>query len=175
MTINHFFVIVALVMAGILFGFRPVSVEQPDQKEIAQLDLNSFTIYEMDQNGLVHILHGREGLRFADRYEVHGIAFIDNSEQISKEMTAEFGRAREKSLELQGDVIIRQSDGSEVRTDEIFYDRTKRLVTSDSRFTLKQNGNRATGERLSYRLDDGHIEAKNITAFYTLPEEGEKK
>jgi LPS export ABC transporter protein LptC len=175
MTVNHFFIFVALVMAGIFFGFRPVASVEPNHKEIAQLDLNTFTIYEMDEKGLIHILHGSEGLRFTDRYEVHDIAFIDNSGEVGKEMTADFGRARAETVELRGNVLIRQGDGSEVRTEKIHYDKAKRLVTSDTRFTLKQDGNRATGERLLYRLDDGHIEAKNITAFYTLPEEGETK
>ena len=93
MTVNHFFVAIALVMAGIYFGFRPVTFEETRHGEIAQLDLNGFTIYEMDEKGLIHILHGKEGLRFADRYEVHDIAFIDSSEALSKELTADFGRA----------------------------------------------------------------------------------
>lgn len=175
MTVNHFFVAIALVMAGIYFGFRPVTFEETRHGEIAQLDLNGFTIYEMDEKGLIHILHGKEGLRFADRYEVHDIAFIDSSEALSKELTADFGRAREKTVELKGNVLIRQSDGSEMRTEEVLYDKTKRLATGSGRFALKQGDNRATGEGFSYRLDDGHIKARKITAFYTLPQERSKK
>lgn len=175
MTVNHFFIVVALILAGIFFGFRPVTSEAPQTGEIAQLDLRDFTVYELDEKGLIHVLHGAQGQRFADRYEVRGIAYVDNSEAVTKEMSAEFGRAREATVDLVGNVVIRQNDGSEVRAEDISYDKEQRLITSQSRFTIRQGGNRASGEGLYYKLDEGRIRANNISAVYTIPEEREKR
>ncbi|MDX1294988.1 MAG: LPS export ABC transporter periplasmic protein LptC [Sulfurimonadaceae bacterium] len=173
MTVNKFFPIIALLLVVMFFAFRPITVEKPDSTEIAELDLQSFTIYELDRNGLVRMMYGDEGQRFKQkRYEVKNIAYTDSRGKFTQDMTADSGEYRLDTMTLTGNVQIRRSDGLEITADAASYNQHKGVVKTSGPFHMSQSGSSATGNNLVYHTESGHVKAKTIKANYQMPEQG---
>jgi LPS export ABC transporter protein LptC len=173
MNVNTFFSITAVLLVVMFLAFRPVSLEKPDEKEIAELDLQSFTIYELDRNGLVRMMYGDQGQRFKEkRYEVKNIAYTDSKSGMTQDMTADFGEYRRDTIMLEGHVQIRRSDGLEIKTEKASYSQAKGIVKTDGPFLMIQSPYTAEGENLVYHTENGHIVAETIKANYRLPEQG---
>jgi LPS export ABC transporter protein LptC len=173
MSVNTFFPIVALLLVIMFLAFRPMTVEKPDGQEIAELDLQTFTIYELDREGLVRMMYGDEGQRFKNkRYEVKSIAYSDAQAELTQDMTADFGEYRRDTMILTGNVQIRRSDGLEITADKASYNQDKGVVKSHGPFKMTQAGNAASGSNLIYETASGHINAKTVNVNYKISEQG---
>ncbi len=174
MTIHSFLLLVTALLAGIYLFFRPMEVERPDDRELAQLDLRAFTVYELDKNGLIRMMYGDNGQRYKDRYEVRDISYTDSSNALTQDMTADYGTYRDEEMELKGNVIIRRSDATDVMSEFVSYDKSKNIVRSDGPFVMLRPDTRIDGEGLVYNMAEGHATAKKMTVNYTIPEQGKR-
>jgi len=172
MNINGFFVLLALLLAGIFLFFKPVEFQRPDAKEIALLDLRAFTIYEMDQNGTVRTMHGLSGLRFKERYEINKITFVDGTGVRVKTLDADKGIYRDETLVLEGNVRFHRGEGTDALMQKATYDRASEVVRGEGPFELSQGANRITGNDLVYDMKNRRIEAGAIRADYDLQQRG---
>lgn len=172
MNANLLFAIAGLSLVGMYLFFKPISVERPQNKEVAQLDLKTFTIFELDREGLKRVMYGDEGKRFADRYEVNNIAYSDSRDKVTQDMTADFGVYKRETITLRGNVQIHRSDGLDVRADKATYNQKRARVKSIGPFYMVQGNNTAQGHNLVYDMNTKHVQAKNIQASYTMPDQG---
>jgi hypothetical protein len=173
MTINHFFGLIAMILAGTYLFFKPDVIKTPDYREIAQLDLKNFTLYEMDRSGLTRKLQGKQGRRFSDRYEVTGVTFVDTTGTLRKEMESGAGRSTADTLTLYDGVLIRRSDGSVVRADTVTYDKAHKQITGNDGFDIVYGPHRFSGTNLRYDMEHGILKADNIAATYRLDAQGD--
>ena len=172
MNANLLFAIAGLSLVGMYLFFKPISVERPQNKEVAQLDLKTFTIFELDRQGLKRIMYGDDGKRFNDRYEVKNIVYSDSRDAVTQDMTADFGIYKRETVILSGNVHIQRSDGLDVRTDKASYNQQRAIVKSIGPFYMVQDGNSAKGRNLVYHMNNRHVKAKNIEALYKMPDQG---
>lgn len=175
MNANLLFAVSALLLAGMYLFFKPISVERPQNKEVAQLDLQTFTIYELDRGGLIRVMYGDEGKRFADRYEVTNIAYSDSRDEVTQDMTADFGTYRGDTVTLTGHVLVRRSDGADIKAEKASYNQETGIIKSYGPFYMVQNGNSARGRDLVYDMNTHHVKAKSITASYLMPNQGNRE
>ena len=170
---NHFFVGIALVLAAILFLFEPdlVVEQKKDGKEIAELELRNFTIYELDVIGLQNIMIGREGYRFKDRIEVKDIDYTDSTHALQNNVQADFGVYRgEDLITLEGNVRYYREDGMKFRSDRADINQTEETITAIGPFKMDKFADNVVGDDLFYDTKNGLSKAKNVTGFFTLTE-----
>ena len=172
MTVNTFFIAVALILLSILFFFRPMSVKSEEKTEVAQIDLVNFTTYELDQNGLKNVMSGSHGWRYTNRYEIFDVNFTDNTKQYIQKMAADFGRYQNSVIDLVGNVHYRREDGLAFVSNEATYDQNRSTASTKGEFKIVHNNDWVEGKALVYNSEAGTVNAKEIEAHYLIREKG---
>lgn len=168
MNVNLFFFIVGLGLLSIFLFFRPMEIEKNEKEEIALLDLNQFTVYELGQGGLQSIMKGSTAERFEKRYEVHDANYTDNSQAYIQNMRSDFARYEGKEIYLEQNVRYERVDGLRFLSNEAHYDQKSGIASTKGSFTLLQHGDRVKGRGLHYHSSSGHIKAKQVSGTFTI-------
>jgi LPS export ABC transporter protein LptC len=172
MNVNHFFTAAAFLLIGIFVLIRPMQIDRPADQQIPELDLKTFTVYELDREGLVRVMFGDEGQRFKERYEVKNIAYSDSRGSVTQDMTAHTGTYEEGIVTLSGEVVIRRSDGIDIKAEEASYDQNEGIVRSHGAFYMSDGSNRAQGRDFVYYTNKNRVKAVNVKASYKMPDKG---
>lgn len=168
MNINTLILGIGILLGSIFFFFKPLAIKQSQKREIAQLELHNFMMYEFDREKLVDIATGEKALRYTNRDILYNFVFNDNSNDTLVSLSADKGRYRNDTLELQGNVLYTKSDNFEFKSEHVFYDRKRAYAKSDAPFTASMGQNRVKGKSLYYDLKKDRIKAKNINAIYKI-------
>ena len=175
MTVNTFFILVISGLIGIYLFFNPMTIAKQEEKEVAQLDLVGFTIYELDQNRLISTMSGSEGKRFQYRYEINDVNYTDKKFEFTQNMVADFAVYRNDKIFLDKNVRYKREDGLMFTSDEAKYNTKNSVATTKGRFSIEQNGDWVTGEQLRYNSKKERIKAKNVKGDYNLLDKKEYK
>lgn len=170
---NYFFVAIALVLASILFFFQPMHVEEnlPGDKEVPELEMNNFTLYELDTTGLKNIMIGRQGYRFKDRIEVNDIDYTDSTRSLQNNLQADFGIYDNINLiTLEGNVRYYREDGIKFVTDKAVIYQKEEKIKASGPFKIDKAADYIVGTDLYYDAKKGISHARSVTGFYTLTE-----
>ena len=170
---NHFFIVIALLLAAILLFFQPTDVEERTfgDLEVAELELHNFTLYELDVNGLKDIMIGRKGVRYGDRIEVVDIDYTDSSQALQNNLQADYGIYNNKDLiTLKGNVRYYREDGMQFRSDEAVINQKEETIATVGPFKMDKLNDNVVGTDLFYDTKRGITKAKEVTGFFTLPE-----
>ena len=168
---NYFFVAIALVLAAILFLFKPVEIKEQNREgvEVAELELRNFTLYELDVNGLQNIMIGREGYRFKDRIEVNDIDYTDSTRKLQNNVQADFGVYRGVDLiTLKGNVRYYREDGMKFKSNKALINQKEETITADGPFTMDKFADNVVGTDLFHDTKNGLSTAKDVTGYFTL-------
>jgi LPS export ABC transporter protein LptC len=168
MSINLFFVTVIMLLLSVFIFFKPLKLDIPDHKEIAQLELKNFQVYEVEQKGVKSILEGTKGERFENRYEISNVTFKDTSKEYIEVMHADHGRYQDDKVYLNKNVIYAQESGITFKSDEALYDINKTLVTTEGKFIMTSKSNYFKGEKLKFNTKENIILAKKVVGSYKL-------
>jgi lipopolysaccharide assembly outer membrane protein LptD (OstA) len=152
----------------ILLLFKPLEIKQQISKEVPLFSISSFTMHELDSNGLVTLMNGKEATKYANRYTVQMMQYIDNSKKFMANMKANNGIYKDDIVYLDGDIIYTREDGLTFETQKAVYDKKTSIATADGDFVLYRDSNRITGEKLKYNNSLEKIESKNVNAVYQL-------
>ena len=174
MTVNTFFVLVVLLLAGIFFIFKPMSVKSEEKMEVAQIDLVNFTTFELDENGLRNVMSGTHGWRYTNRYEILDINFTDKTKDYLQKMSADFGNYQDDVVSLVGDVRYKREDGLAFMSNEATYEQKRSTASTEGEFKIIQNGDWVEGRALVYNSAAGTVNAKEIRANYVIREKGQQ-
>ena len=170
---NHFFIVIALLLAAILLFFQPMDLKKRTfgDLEVAELELHNFTLYELDANGLENIMIGRKGIRYGDRIEVVDIDYTDSSQALQNNLQADYGIYNNKDLiTLKGNVRYYREDGMQFRSDEAIINQTEQTIATVGPFKMDKFTDNVVGNDLFYDTKNGVTKAKEVTGFFTLPE-----
>ncbi len=166
---NYFFITVAILLAAILYFFKPLKIEERIEKEVAQLELRNFTLYELGVDGLKDIMIGRHGFRFEDRIEIKDIDYTDSTRSLQNNIQADFGRYNNKDIiTLEGNVRYYREDGLKFRSNRAIIHQKDETIDAAGPFTLHKNGESAIGTDLFYDGKNGLSRAKNVTGIFEL-------
>ena len=166
---NYFFITVAFLLAAILYFFKPMEMEERIEKEVAQLELHNFTLYEIGVDGLKDIMIGRNGLRFEDRIEIKDIDYTDSTRSLQNNIQADFGRYNNRDIiTLEGNVRYYREDGLKFSTNRAIIDQNRETITTFGPFTLEKLSEKAVGMDLFYDNKNGRSNATDVTGLFDL-------
>ena len=168
MNINLFFIIIIGLLLSVFILFKPLKIELPDHKEVAQLELKKFQIYELNEKGVKSILEGLVGKRYENRYEVVNVTFKDTSKEFIQVMHADHGRYQDDIIYLKDNVTYAQDNNMTFKSDEAMYDINASLVTTQGTFVMTSNQNYFKGQKLKFNTKENKILAKKVSGLYQL-------
>lgn len=173
MNINYFFIFISLCLSAILFLFKPQEADKKLDKDIALFNILSFSMYELNQNGLVTFMNGAEGARYKDKYTIFDINYTDNSKEYLANLKAKDGLYRDDILTLSGDVVYTRQDGFKFETQEAIYDKKSSTATAKGNYVAYMGNNIAYGREIEYNNALKKLKSKDV--FITYHIEDKKK
>ena len=168
MNINTLILVIGVLLGSIFVFFKPLSIKQPSNKEIAQVELHNFTMYEFDTEKLVDIATGKKALRYIDRDLLFDFVYNDNTNGALVSISANRGKYKNDTIDLKGQVLYTKSDGIEFKSEHVFYNRKKGYAKSDVPYVATMGKNRVRGKTLYYDLKKDLIRSKDIYAIYNI-------
>lgn len=171
MSANYFYIIVAALLLGIYIFFKPMHIKQNNPKEVAQLELENFTVYELDTSGVKSIMKGSTGKRFTNRNEAFDIDFTDNTKLFTQNMKADFGRQKAGVIYLKGNVRYQRKDGLRFTSQEAKYNQKTKVATTDDVFSMYYGDNWVHGKKLYYQTSKRLAKAEHIDGTYEIEKE----
>lgn len=168
MNINLFFITLIALLLSVFIFFKPIEVNVPDHKEIAQLELKNFQIYEVEEKGVKSILEGEMGQRFENRYEIRDVTFKDTSKTYMEVMHADHGRYQDDKVYLNQNVTYARADEMTFKSDEAMYDINNSLVTTEGSFIMSAKRNYFKGHKLKFNTKENTMLAQKVSGSYHM-------
>jgi len=170
MRITHFFVVLFLFAASLLVFLKPQEYSKNTQVKIAQLEIEDFTIYEINKEGVQSVVSGTLGRQYPSYYEVENAHYIENKNRLGEHLYADKGKFEKEVAYLDENVRYFREDGLSFESDHAIYNTNKELLYVPKNFILTQNENIVYGSELHYNAKTGKIAAQKIEANYYIEE-----
>ncbi|QOY53576.1 LPS export ABC transporter periplasmic protein LptC [Candidatus Sulfurimonas marisnigri] len=171
MNLNIFFIIVSAGLLMIYFLFKPLSIKEQKFTDVPLFNIFSFTMYELNNKGLITLMSGTEATRYTNRYVVNLIDYTDNSKNYIANMKANSGIYKNEIVTLEGDVVYYREDGLTFETQKAVYNKKTSITNADGKYLLYQNSDRVIGTQLKYNNLLEQVSSKDVVAKYQLKEE----
>lgn len=170
MRITHFFIFLFLFSVLLFIFLQPQSYVQNTDENVPQLEIEDFTLYEMDKRGVKSVVSGTVGRQYIKHYEVQNVHYIENKNKTGEHLYADNGIFKAEIAYLNDNVRYFREDGLSFESDHAVYNTNKELLYVPNKFVLTQNENVIYGSELHYYSVSGKIDAKAIKANYYIEE-----
>jgi hypothetical protein len=137
-------------------------------KKIAQLEIEDFTVYELNVKGVKSVLGGTVGRQFSTYYEVENAHYVENKKKLSEHLYADIGKFEKDIAYLDENVRYFREDGLSFESDHAVYNTKKESLYIPESFILTHNENIIYGQELHYDAASGEISAQKVDANYYL-------
>jgi len=156
----------------IFIGFKPLDIKEQKFVDVPLFQLESFTLHELNKEGLVTLMKGSKATRYKDRYNVENIDYTDNSKIFIANMRADNGLYRDKEdiIDLKGNVLYNREDGLIFESDEATYNKKSAIAKTNKDYIIYRDDNRVIGTSLIYDNRLNRVKSKNVVAKYQLKE-----
>lgn len=168
MSLNLFFLLLIALLMGMYGYFNPDYSALDKNKEIPQIELSHFTLYEISQKRIDHILEGEEGKKFEAYYVITSAKFGDNTKNLFQSIRSDHADYRNDILNLEGNIHYVRQDGLEFRSKEGVYNAKESLIQTQGAFVITQNANRIDGTTLHYNTAQDTVSADRVCGVYQL-------
>jgi LPS export ABC transporter protein LptC len=168
MSINLFFLFIVAFLIGMFTYFSPNYTAPQESGETPKIELSRFTLYEISDKGIDHILAGDEGKKFDEYYVITSAKFSDNTKKLFQSIRSDDAEYRNKIIQLDGNVRYLREDGLEFRSNEGSYDSKESLVQTKGSFVITQNNHRVEGTKLFYNTEFDTVSANQVRGSYQL-------
>jgi len=155
----------------ILFLFKPLDIKQREDKEIPLLDIDTFVMYELNNQGLDTMMTGEKALRFKDRYVFDFVDFTDNAKEFIANMKANSGVYKSNTIDLEGDIVYVREDGLTFETQTMSYNTKDSIVKTDDPYVAYMDEHEMRGVSLMYNSLKKELYSKSVTVKYQINEE----
>lgn len=170
MNINYFFVFFSVILAAILFLFKPAEIAQRVSSEVPLFTISAFTMHEIDKEGLTTFMNGDKATKYANRYVVEQMDYTDNSKEYIANMKSDNGIYKNEIVYLDGNIVYVREDGLTFKTDKATYNKKTTVAKADGEYILYRGDNTVKGRGLVYNGSLETIKSKNVNATYQLQE-----
>ena len=166
MRITHFFVLLLLFSVSIFVLLKPQSYAQNTDNNVPRLEIEDFTLYEINTQGVQSVVSGTLGRQYTSHYEVENSHYIQNKNQLGEHLYADKGVFDKDTAYLNDNVRYFREDGLSFESDHAIYDTKKEFLYVPASFVLTQNENIIYGKELHYYSQAGDMQAQDINANY---------
>lgn len=170
MKITHFFVLLFVFSLSLLILLKPQEYQKAGNGKIPQMEIEDFTLYELNKEGVKSVVSGTLGRQYKTYYEVENAHYVENKNRLGEHLYADKGKFEKNIAYLNDNVRYFREDGLSFESDHAIYDTNKELLYVPKRFILTQNENIIYGNELHYNAKNGKITAQQIDANYYLEE-----
>lgn len=170
MKITHFFVLLFVFSLSLLILLKPQEYQKAGNGKIPQMEIEDFTLYELNKEGVKSVVSGTLGRQYKTYYEVENAHYVENKNRLGEHLYADKGKFEKNIAYLNDNVRYFREDGLSFESDHAIYDTSKELLYVPKRFILTQNENIIYGNELHYNAKNGKITAQQIDANYYLEE-----
>ncbi len=168
MSINLFFIFLLALLLGMFGYFTPKLTSAEEAKEIPQIELSQFKLYEISKRGIDHVLEGEKGEKFEDRYTVTSAKFSDNTKHLFQFVTSDQVEYKADRIDLKQNVHYARDDGLEFRSREGTYDTKRSTIRTNGSFVITQKAHRIDGDKLVYDTQYDTVSAERVQIRYQL-------
>ena len=168
MKLTHFFIILLLFSVSIFVFLKPSSYAKHKDEKIAQLEIEDFSVYELNTEGVKSVLSGTIGRQFSTYYEVENAHYVENKKEMSEHLYSDIGRFEKDIAYLDNNVRYFREDGLSFESDHAVYNTKKESLYIPKSFILTQNENIVYGQELHYDAVSGELTAQKVDANYYL-------
>ena len=166
MRITHFFVLVFLFSISMFVFLKPQAYTKTDGKEVPTLEIEDFTVYELDQTGVQSVLSGTKGRQYKTHYDIKHAHYRQNKNAISENIYADKGRFEKDIAYLDDNVRYYREDGLSFESEHAVYNTKREYLYVASDFVSTKNENVVYGKELHYYAKTGKSRAQKIVATY---------
>lgn len=170
MKITHFFIFLFLFSVSLFVFLQPQSYTQNSDENIPQLEIEDFTLYEIDKFGVQNVVSGTIGRQYIKHYEVQNVHYIENKNKMGEHLYADNGIFKTDIAYLNDNVRYFREDGLSFESDHAVYNTKKEFLYVPDKFVLTQNENIIYGSELYYYSLSGKMYANKINANYYIEE-----
>ena len=170
MKLTHFFIFLLLFSISLFVFLQPQSYAQNTDENVPQLEIEDFTLYEIDKIGVQSVVSGTIGRQYIKHYEVQNVHYIENKNKMGEHLYADSGIFKLDTAYLNDNVRYFREDGLSFESDHAVYNTEKELLYVPDKFVLTQNENIIYGSELHYNSLSGDMDAKKIDANYYIEE-----
>ncbi len=170
MKLTHFFVFLLLFSASLFIFLKPYDYTRDKDGKVAQLEIEDFSLYEIDTTGVTSVVSGTAGRQYTTHYEVENAHYIVNENQLGEHLYADRGKFEKETVYLDDNVRYFREDGLSFESDHAVYDTKKEHLYIPEKFIMTQNENIIYGSELHYDVKTGQTNAQTIDANYYLEE-----
>jgi len=154
-----------------LFVFlKPQDYNKATDAQVAQLEIEDFTLYKLDEVGVQSVVSGTIGRQYVSYYEVQNTHYIENTNKLGQHLYSDKGRFEKDIAYLDDNVRYFREDGLSFESDHAVYDTEKELLYVPKKFILTQNENIVYGSELHYDSKTGEVSAQEVDANYYMEE-----
>ena len=150
--------------------FKPMKIKQQEVGAIPLFELATFTMYELNNKGLVSIILGTNAVRYNDRYTIQNINYTDNSREYIANIKANQGVYKDNIIDLKGDVVYTREDGLVFKTQVATYNQKTSIANASGDYVSYRNSDKITGNSLEYNNILDTVKSKNVVAKYNIEE-----
>ncbi len=147
-----------------------MQIENSMMQERPLFEIQKFSIYEYDTNGLKSLLSGVNAKKFEERYEVDDINYTDNSKKYLANMSAKRGIYKNEETTLYEDVKYKREDGLIFEGQEAHYNKKLSLLSTSKPYIIYKGASKVVGSSLEYNSKSDTIKSTQIKAIYQLQE-----
>lgn len=170
MNINTFFIIILTGLGMIYIFFKPLHIKKQKFVDVPQFELTSFTMYELDKEGLKTLMNGTKAIKYSNRYTINDINYTDNAKSYRANMIAKYGIYKNNVVKLNGNVIYKREDGLTFKTQKARYNRVSKVAITNTKYIMFMGKDKVTGTYLRYNTLTKNMKSKNIIVNYEIKE-----
>jgi len=150
--------------------FKPLDIKKQEFIDVPLLNIDQFTMYEFDLEGLQTVMTGKHTLRYSNRYIVDEIYFKDYSKDFISSMKADKALYKGDIIDLEGNVSYSREDGLAFVSPTLHYDTQTSIATTSDKFIAYKGKSIMEGKTLKYNSKRNMLHSKNIVIKYQLNE-----
>lgn len=146
--------------------FKPIDIKQQEFVDVPIFDISTFTMYELDKNGLKTLIKGDKAIKYEDRHIIKSINYTDNSKKYRANIKANDGIYKDDIVYLDGNVVFFREDGLTFKTQKAVYNKKTTIAQADGEYVLYRAYDVVEGRGLKYNNLLGTVSSKDISAKF---------
>ena len=171
MNINFFFIAVSFGLLMIFVFFKPLDIKKREFDDVPIFEVNLFSVYELNRDGLNDVVIGDRGIRYEDRYRFFNINYTDKTKEHISNIKSDNGLYKGDVFVFDGNVSYVRDDGLNFKTQKVRYNKKTTVVSTDTDFVAYIGENRVVGTSLVYDKTSKKLRSKDVRAIYQIAEE----